>query len=318
MTQPEIYLSNSEMSTFTRCRRKWYLGSYLGLRPKMRSYTGPLALGSRVHAALEAYYTDGRDPVEVNHELAHVDRLKLLDEGRDIFELDNEADLGRIMLEGYMSWLADTGADSDIEVIGAEQTVTADILDGDVRLIGKLDMRIRRLTDGVRMFVDFKTVGGGFGEFAKFAQMDPQQLYYHLLETLQPGTDGTDERTDGGMYRLLKKVKRTASARPPFYEQIEVRHNAISVRNMWFRVHGAASDILHVKRQLDLGAQHHVVAYPTPNRDCSWSCAFFQVCPMMDDGSAAEQFFEDFFERGNSLERYGVDLISVTEGGKTA
>jgi hypothetical protein len=279
----------------------------------MQMYTGPLPLGSRIHAALEGYYTDGRDPVEVHRELAQVDRLKLLDEGRDITELDNEADLGRIMLEGYMEWIAETGADSDIEVVGAEQFVHADILDGVVRLIGKLDLRIKRRTDDVRLFVDFKTAGN-FSDFTRMAAQDEQQLMYHLLEMLQPGED---ERCDGGMYRLLKKVKRTASARPPFYEQVEVRHNAISVRNFWKRVHGIASDILHARRALDNGGDHQVIAYPTPKRDCSWDCPFVQMCPMVDDGAAWERFLEDHFEEGDHLERYG-DMVTTTTGGKTA
>ena len=32
---------------------------------------------------------------------------------------------------------------------------------------------------------------------------------------------------------------------------------------------------------------------PTPTRDCSWWCPFFQVCPLMDDGTIQEDHSTD-------------------------
>src|SRR5690554_1638669 len=52
--------TNSELTTFMRCRREWYLGYYRKLSPKTFNPAGPLATGSRVHEALEAIYTPGQ------------------------------------------------------------------------------------------------------------------------------------------------------------------------------------------------------------------------------------------------------------------
>src|SRR5690606_40430293 len=55
--------THSDISNFLTCRRKWYYDYVLDYRPP-EPLTGPLALGSRVHAALEAYYKgETTDPV---------------------------------------------------------------------------------------------------------------------------------------------------------------------------------------------------------------------------------------------------------------
>lgn len=294
-------ISNSEIQTWKDCRRKWMLGSYLGLKLKQHTVTGPLALGTRVHAALEAYYTEGADLLEAHAKLLDVDRQALLMDLRDITELENEGELARIMLEGYIEWLEETGADSGWEVVSAERVVSAPLLDGRVELRGKLDMRVRRLADDVLLFVDHKTTAN-FSDLTRTAYMDEQFLTYHMLETMSPTDDGS--RCDGGVYNMLKKVKRSGTARPPFYERLEVRHNKQMLHSFWARIHGEIQDMLNLKMQLEQGADHRMVAYPRPSRDCSWKCAFFAVCPLIDDGSAAEQMLNDLYEQHDPNERY--------------
>jgi len=300
-------MSQSEASTFRECRRKWWLGTYRGLQPREQRVTGPLALGTRIHSCLESYYTDGRDPLEVHRELVDRDRLELVMVERDPAELDKEAELGRLMLEGYLEWLEETGADADYDVISSEEILTVPLLDGQVEMVGKLDMRVRRKSDGVRLFMDHKTAASP-NDIATIAAISEQFLHYHLLETLKPGED---TRCDGGVYNILRKVKRTASARPPFYERIEVRHNRQQLESYWNRFHGIVMDIMRVRAALDAGADHRVVAYPTPTKDCSWKCSFYAVCPLIDDGSAAEAMLEDFFAPGNPYARYDEGDHSV-------
>ncbi len=299
-TRYPISVSNSEIQTFKECRRRWWFIYYRRLGPKNHTVVGPLALGSRVHDALEAYYTDHQDPLKVYATLLEKDRITLLMEERDLTELESEGELGRIMLEGYVEWIAETGADANWEVISAEKKISAPLMHGKVELMGKLDMRVRRLEDDVRLFVDHKT-SGNFSDISRTAHMAEQFLMYHLLETLQPEED---QRCDGGVYNMLKKVKRTANARPPFYERLEVRHNKTQLRSFWARIHGVLSTIVSVREALDAGADHHVVAYPTPGRDCTWKCPFFPVCPLTDDGSAAEAMIEDLYIVTNPYERY--------------
>ena len=297
-----VSISNSELSTFKEDRRKWYLAYYLGLQPKAQKLDGPLALGTRVHEALEAYYTNHDDPLEVYSKTVDTDRIWLMADERDTTKFDKEAELGRLMLEGYFEWLEETGADSGLEVIGAEQKLTVPIMDGRVNLIGKLDMRVKRKIDGVRLFMDHKTAAT-FASVTDIAHLHWQPKMYMLLETLQVGEE---ERCDGMMYNILRKVKRTASATPPFYLRVEVRHNKHTMNAFWQQVHGVINDILHVRKALDDGLDHNLVCYPNPTNDSVWKDQFFALGSLMDDGSAAEAFIQDYYTQGDPYQRYEV------------
>jgi RecB family exonuclease len=310
-TTPEVprpyTLSNSEIQVFKDCRRKWWLNYYRRLQPKQKDYTGALALGSRIHEALDQYYSsDGEiGLLEAHAALVKKDMDLLITEYRDTSDLEAEAELGRIMLEGYLDWMDEEGIDSNLEKISNEEIITMPLFDGEVILQGKLDMRVRRKNDGVRMFRDFKTVGGSFADFANQAQMNEQILTYMLLESAQNKEPG--ERSEGGIFTMLKKVKRTANARPPFYEQIEVRHNVFTMRAFWQRIHGTISDLMTVKKSLDAGSDPNFVAYPSPSKDCKWKCQFYSICPMIDDGSAAEAAIEQMYEVSDPYGYYGKD-----------
>jgi hypothetical protein len=266
--------------------------------------TGALALGSRIHEALDMYYSKNIPLLDAHSQLVDNDKKILVDAYRDTYDLESEAELGRIMLEGYLQWVEENGIDAELEMISTEEIISMPLLDNSVVLQGKIDMRVRRKADGVRMFRDFKTVGGSFTDFSSMAHMNEQILTYMMLETAQ-NKDG--ERSEGGIFTMLKKVKRSANARPPFYEQLEVRHNVFALRSFWQRIHGTLSDMLNTRKALDEGGDHRFVAYPRPSRDCKWKCQFFTICPMFDDGSAAEAAIEDAFEVSNPYAYYGVE-----------
>jgi hypothetical protein len=275
--------------------------------PKQKDYTGALALGSRIHEALDQYYSSNGEVglLEAHAELVKKDMTTLVAEYRDTSTLESEAELGRIMLEGYLQWIEDEGIDAELDMISTEEIIEMPMLDGEVILQGKLDMRVRRKIDGVRMFRDFKTVGGSFSDFASQAQMNEQILTYMLLESAQNTEPG--ERSEGGIFTMLKKVKRTANAKPPFYEQMEVRHNIFTMRSFWQRINGTISDLMGVKKSLDAGADPNFVAYPRPTKDCKWKCQFYTICPLIDDGSAAEAAIEQMYVVSDPYGYYGKD-----------
>jgi hypothetical protein len=651
-----VRLSNSEIQTFKECRRKWFLSYYRAMQPKQKSYTGPLAMGTRIHAALDDYYAQGVHLLDAHEDLVKKDRLTLETELRDTTALDSEAELGRIMLEGYLDWVEENGIDAELDIISTEEKISIPLFNGEVELQGKLDMRVRRKIDGVRMFRDFKaqplsepiatpdgwttmgelkvgdkvlgqgfkpttvlgvydlgeddiyrlefndgswvrasgdhlweitragnkkivktreliarrvhsdrieslvslgedlpdadlpidpyllgsllsdggrhqeqaqtfnvpiaqadkevsdkiselvgvvasvtnpkegrnklplytnriaiakplkdlglsklysseryipdvykrsgfnqrlellrglmdgdglvgtsqntvqyvttspiladdvaelvrsiggwaritknispnyyiksdktkvvtgsyswrvvirlginpfyaqkaekwenkqkisrksyrpnlekyrskvlksvvsdgsehvrcirvdaedslyitrgltlthnTVGGSLSDFANLAPMNEQVLTYMLLEQMK---EGEDTRSEGGIFTMLKKVKRTARATPPFYDQIEVRHNIFTLRSFWDRIHGVITDLMRVRKALDDGESHALVAYPTPTRDCKWKCQFFSICTMFDDGSSAEQALTEMFEEKDPYAYYESD-----------
>ena len=305
----QIVVSNSSIQTFKQCRRKFWLEHYRKLRPKLRETTGALALGSRIHKALELYYGEIGDGVpsadvdlmKIWSDLCEEDRFILLSEFIDTTTFDNEAELGRIMLEGYLEWLEDEGIDSDLEILSQEETLEAEFLSGRVKVVGKIDQRVKRRSDNARLIRDFKT-SANFGDLYKTIQMNEQFILYMVLEMLKKDED---DRVAGAIVTALKKNKRTAAARPPFYEQIEVGHNIFELRNFYKRLQGELQQIVQMWDALEEGQDHQVVAYPTPTRDCSWKCSFAAVCPMFDDGSDVERALSDQFEARSPFEYYG-------------
>lgn len=304
-----IRLSNSELQTFKDCRRRWWLTYYRRLKPKNQEMTGPLAMGSRIHAALDAHYAQGVPLLTAHSELIEQDKQLLLQDFRDVSNLETEGELGRIMLEGYEQWVEENGIDAELEMISTEETIIAPLFNGEVELQGKLDMRVRRKADGVRMFRDFKTVGGSLSEFSNMAHMNEQVMTYMLLESTKRDEA---ERSEGGIFTLLKKVRRTAAAKPPFYDQIEIRHNIFTMRSFWNRIHGTITDLMRVRHALDSGESHAFNAYPKASRDCKWKCQFFTICPMFDDGSAAEQALSEMYEETDPYAYYETQ----TKGGE--
>jgi len=270
----------------------------------MQDFTGALALGSRIHEALDRYYSTGKPLLEAHAELVAEDMKKMNDEFRDTSTLETEAELGRVMLEGYLEWVEIEGIDAELEMISTEEIIERPMMDGKVTLQGKIDMRVRRKLDGVRMFRDFKTVGGSFADFGSQAQMNEQILTYMTLEEAQ---NQGGERSEGGIFTMLRKVKRGQYAKPPFYEQIEVRHNQFTLRSFFQRLEGTLEDILRVRSALDAGESHYKHAYPRPTRDCKWKCQFFAICPLVDDGSAAEAAISDAFEVSDPYGYYGIE-----------
>jgi hypothetical protein len=309
MTEP-VRISNSEIQTFKDCRRRWWFTYYRRLQPKVQDFTGALALGSRIHEALDQYYSTGKPLLQAHADLVAADMKKMNDSFRDTSTLETEAELGRVMLEGYLEWVELEGIDAELEMISTEEIIERPMMDGRVTLQGKIDMRVRRKIDGVRMFRDFKTVGGSFADFGSIAHMNEQILTYMVLEEAQ---NTGNERSEGGIFTMLRKVKRGAYAKPPFYDQIEVRHNQFTLRSFFQRLEGTLEDILKVRSALDAGESHYKHAYPRPTRDCKWKCQFFAICPLVDDGSAAEAAISDAFEVADPYGYYKTEEMKGSE-----
>lgn len=305
-----LTISNSEIQSWKSCRRKWYLSYYreLGLKRDGQSAVGARELGTRVHTALHGMYAAQENPLTIIDEIYKNDISALNDEGRELEvpDLMKEHDLARAMLEGYVQWLVEEGIDDGIEVVAAETVIEVPSAVKGVLLRGKLDQRVVRKSDGAKLFLDHKTVAE-FSTPAKVLPMDEQMKYYHLLERLDALYKTGSEpgwRTDGGLYNMLRKVKRTSTAKPPFYMRLEIHHNDTELRNMWIRVHKVIEEIVQARHELGKGGDHQYVCPPRPSRDCTWSCDFFPVCPLMDDGSNWEGLLNEYYAHVDPHERY--------------
>jgi hypothetical protein len=329
LTEPDgVYrVSNSELQTFKRCRRKWWLAWYQRLMLQTEDFTSVRATGTRVHRALAYWYVpDGEKRVDPRDALERVivddwtKVAKLAQERRTsdeqlgelAVEFAQATNLERAMVEGYVQWLEETGADAELRITASETPLVVDeVVDmggtynheqREIQFIGLLDVRATRVTDNVNLFIDHKTVGDLTAPVVTLPQNE-QMLHYHLMEFLS--LDDSDVRCDGALYNMLRRVKRSARAKPPFYDRIEVRHNKFELESYRRRALAATREILVAIDRLERGEEHVDVVYPTPNPTCRWDCDFFAVCNLLDDGSrGVNDMINALYRKINPLERY--------------
>lgn len=316
-----MLISNSEIQAWKRCRRKWWLGHYRALTPIVSDFTDIRRSGTRVHGALAAYYVPGgerpADPLEALKQLIDTDReaiteaanaLNLSDEllAALLADFDKTVVTDRAIVEGYVDWLSESGVDAQIEVVAPEQAVmvnlaTVKVMGVEVEIvgIGILDAIIKSLIDGRLHFMDHKVVQS-LQTPLQTLHMNEQMMHYLLLLWRL----GHDIR-GGAMYNMLRRVKRTVQAKPPFYYRHPVYHSTQELESYERRYIATARDIVTAGARLALGHNHLDVVYPTPDPNrCTWDCDFFSVCPLFDDGSRAEDMLSMRYKTHDAMERY--------------
>lgn len=313
---PSEVVSNSQIRTFKRCKRKYMLAYVRMLRLRRFSAVGARQLGTRVHDALDAYYPlPGTDAVAgLVAAMQRLDELKASEiaaAGDDPTLIDNilkQHDMSVAMLEGYDQWVQEEGADADLEVVAKEQLLRTPSPVAGVELIAKLDQINRKKSTGDEGFLDFKTVGD-LQTPLKYLGMDEQFRQYALMQRLIAAVTGAVP-VRFQIYRMLKKSKRTAAAKPPFFRDYEVYINDEDLRSMWTRLHGEITELLRFERMIEANPeQHRSIAYPTPTTDCSWDCDFYSVCPMFDDDrSDPEHVLAMNYEVADPHSHYGGQL----------
>lgn len=308
-------LTHSEMATFRTCRRRWhwYYREHYAPRPQDQRATGVAQLGTNVHSALEGHYT-GLDAFDV---IATIYNDLQDRRPQDHHALALERSYVFTMVKGYLEWVAETGVDAQYQVIATELDAAAPIvlMTGEtVTLRGKLDQVVeRRDGSGARLVRDFKTVDA----LAKADGLarDTQMRTYDLLHTLT--TRG--HITDGVLYTMLVRSKRTARATPPFFEAVHQPYNDSDRQSTLDAIRGTARDIMAVDAQLAAGEPSQRVVYANPGGYCAWACPFVSVCTLADDGSRVADALADNFTVSNPWDHYGtarMDAIRQALGGR--
>jgi hypothetical protein len=301
-----LIISNSEIQTYKTCKRKWYVQYYLERQPRSETVkpVGATWLGTRMHAALEAYYSpelDDIDAILAHQVLADIYRMDMEQWPEWEEQLGEEFDLASIMLSGYFEWLEDTGNDRQLEVIATEREFIVPFTD-EVAIRGRLDMVVKDRQTGARLFLDHKNVIQFLDE--AYLDRDEQAKFYMMLQRLDP--EQKDFWVDGGIFNQLRKVKRTAKAKPPFYKRTTVRHNSNTLNSMYRRTFQVVNEIADLRKQLDSGeVSHEQIAYPTPSKDCSWMCPLASgLCAMLDDGSDWQGYLDNEWVHVDPYARY--------------
>ncbi len=302
-----LRLSNSEMKCWRGDKRHWYLSVYRRLAPIARNEPmSSLNIGNLIHDALAGYYdqANSTDPLAF---LVDAYQKDLAARPEHEALLKSEHELVTLMIEGYLEWLEETGADSDLRILGSERMVEVPLFEG-ANLISKLDAPVERISDGAKLALEHKTVTN-LEQHMPLLKSDSQFLTEHLVRFIDAQTKGASadeamQDCQGVLLNCLKKVKRTARAKPPFYSRIDVPHNIIELRNHFRHCAATGREILAARAALDAGVSHHVVCPPMVTRDSTWLNPFLKVYAMMDDGSDWEGALAGMYEERDPLERY--------------
>lgn len=313
-------ISNSEVQTFKRCRRKWWLSYICGYRKRETNFHNVCATGTRIHLALAAWYRpdeinriDPRDALEAIIK-SHRNEVSSQygDDSSEMTQFCKNIELERIMIAGYLEWLSETGIDANYTVIGSECYLEATLPElNNICIIARLDARVLRAHDNVRLFIDHKTVSS-ISQVIRTVAFSEQMLWYMLLEELQSHYDST-QRVSGALYNMLRRCKRTSRALPPFYDRIEVHHNLIEIKSFKQRLIGTITDMNRCRDALNNDISHHTTTYPAPTRDCTWDCSFFNICNMANDGSRFGDALEEYYLIGDPYEYYTTAPIMLDE-----
>lgn len=314
-------ISNSQIATWKRCRRKYYLAYVLKLKLRRFGKTGARQLGTRVHGALQAYYDiEGKRGREAALEwLENLRQQELADITTDNGDIDpigadainKEHALALVMVEGYCDWVEDEGNDLDLEVVETEAAIRAPSPVPGVELIGKLDVLLRRISTGDLGFMDHKT-GDNFAQQLRMLSLDEQFRQYALMLAIKAKQEGKSP-VRFQIRNMLKKSKRTSRAKPPFYERYEVYISDAELRNFWDRLFGEITDIIAFEERVTRENHRHV-AYPSPRNECSWDCDFVDVCPLFDDPNADPDYvLTERYVEGDPHEHYEGKLSANVE-----
>lgn len=207
---------------------------------------------------------------------------------------DFDLKLFEAMCEGYFEWLAETGADSYLHTVMVEEKVEVYLgnIEGKaVTLHGTIDLLFSN-PDQQLILMDHKTCASFDALANRRMQLSFQlQTYAYLVEKY------LGQAPVLAIYNMLRKVKRTGTAKPPFFLREPVHFNAHQRAAFESQLRTVIRDMLRKEEE----TQHlgDAAVYPVVDQDCSWKCSFFNVCAMKDDGSDIEGALNTLYVRSD-------------------
>jgi PD-(D/E)XK nuclease superfamily len=281
VTDP-IRISHSDIAQWLRCRRLFDWQYRKEFMTDERLW-GPRACGFRVHLALEAFHKTGETPADIHQRLAAIDEAALVAQGAPGWALDelySDIVVGRNCCIAYYDWLGSEGP-YDGYLIEPEVTLEAPILGGRAILIGKVDLKLTRASDGWIAVDDFKTasVSSRTNVMANLEKSYQHYVYQLLMALNFPGTVISE-----ALYTVIWKMKNPARASYPLVERIRVPGLASALPIKKAQIEEIVSDMLeflnrHGSSDLDPRA------YPTPADSCRW-CDMRLPCGLADENPA--------------------------------
>jgi hypothetical protein len=304
------YVSQSEAKTWHKCKRSWYL-SYIRNFRAIEMSPGPMSLGQYVHTGMEHIDLDHEDEIggaegwkAAIKEMVEADLLKVNELNHP--EIHKQHDFAQIIVEGLAEWVIAEGINVGVKVLSREKQIAVDM--GAYVLMGKLDEMIE-LANGEIMLRDWKTAAS-FKSIFELSDIDLQFRTYSMMLQEIYGYENPVQ----GEWVVARKVKRTPRATPPFFDRKRTSYNAFNIEATKRYWDATMYSMMHYIEQYETGNYHVDMLFPpNPSFDCA-RCFHRLICPMMDDGSAWEEFAEAVYEIKSPNERYSdVQILgSVT------
>ncbi len=297
-------LSFRQSELFDPCLRSWALNYRKALQPK-RQRPSKAGIGTLCHKWLEVWYDPALDdPDSAMTALWEASALTIEDRPEWVAEYEKHLKLCRIMVKGYAQWLEETGADAGLTVTGVERRLSTPWGAFEVPGVGTVNVTVTGQADlevidewGMPRLLDHKTRDAIAGQKKP---SDPQRTTYALLRMMEDNT-----LYAGGVHNVLRRVQRTAKAKPPFYGRADEIHFSVpALRKHWHHV----QQRLLLLVPLAAAIQQETLAldsprlFPSVDGDCSWRCDFFEMCPMFDDGSDWEWALNESFKPAATME----------------
>lgn len=302
-----IPVTHSEINAFLTCRRAWSWRNLHEYQQPER-FDGALALGTRVHASIEAANRGG-DALAEHYRLAReaADKLEpLVDAGvRPGWQLDQlweDIVVGRNCVEAYIEWREATDAYDGLTLESVEKTLEVPILDGRAMLRGKADAIWNRNNGMGLVIEDYKTSGAWWGGQRELLERSYQHhVYIALLSLLEPEVPTVEAR-----YTVIKKVKDRSRATSPMVEHFKVpatiRTGPVKMRQIELIV----EEMLRAIEMMETTGS--ALMYPTPGQQCRW-CDYKQPCEVVDESPlAAREMLDRLYVRSGRHARYGTEL----------
>lgn len=301
-----VVITHSDINNFLTCRRKWYYDYVLDYRPP-EPLTGHLALGTRVHSALEAFYLgETDDPVAWIQAKGESD-LEALDENPrskpwDYDQMFEDIIIGRNCIQAYLDWLELTGADDNYRTEAVEQKVEVPILDGRAILRGKVDLLHEDISSGLYCSLDWKTTGKwGSGLREQLERSYQHWCYLIGLQYMHP-----DKIVECAQYTVIKKMKKLPAAvneKSPLVQRFTVPATRRNLKAKTAQIERIATEMIHLRRQTD-----PEVFYPSPGMQCSW-CDYKSPCEINDESVEASLALlgSGHYVQGTRYARYETD-----------
>lgn len=272
-------ISNSEVTSFTKCQRNYYFEYVLDLEPKVAS--DPVTKGILVHSALEFYYvakSEGASEGEAR-EAAQTPLLRAMTD--DVLDVPTVGELSTLLTGYFNSYPND---DKDYEVISVEGKFALQLSD-DFGLPGTLDLIWRDRSDNRYIVIDHKTSYNFFTE-EQLATLGQVPKYIQILRSM-----GLDVK-----YAILNQL-RTRNLKPgnELYRRSVINPSKSRIAAVIQQHKAISEQIIKFRETATLDS-----SIPSLNRTACSNCPFFSLCDSSLEGAPLKYTIQQEFKTRTS------------------